>query len=65
MEKLISTSTHIKKVLKKLEKKKELEKQTELEKQAQEYLDRWAKQDPSCTQPDISSVIAVLKQQQS
>ena len=59
MEKPISTSTHIKKVLKKIEKKKELEKQ------AQEYLDRWAKQDPSCTQPDISSVIAVLKQQQS
>jgi hypothetical protein len=64
MEKLISTSTHINKLLKKLEKKKELEKQAKLKEQAEKYLEHWAKQDPSCTLPDISSVMAVLKEQQ-
>jgi len=35
-----------------------------IKEQAEKYLEHWAKQDPSCTLPDVSSVIAVLKEQQ-
>jgi hypothetical protein len=35
-----------------------------IEEQAEKYLQYWAKEDPSCTLPDVSTVIAVFKYQQ-